>query len=97
MRRQGTRAQLQHGVISLGAAKLPPPSDPREKTEVWLRKRTGIDSAAPSALRRPEEVRRVLAHMGAARDGDAAAMARGAGVRAKPKRLTDFAARVVQF
>ena len=90
-------AVLQHGVISLGDAKLPPPSDPREKQDVWLCKRTGVDVAAPSALRRPEEVRRVLGHMDAARDGDAAAMARDAGVRAKPKRLTDFHTHVVQF
>ena len=34
--------------------------------------------------------------VGGARDGDAAAMARDAGVRAKPKRFIDFHARVVQ-
>ena len=39
----------------------------------------------------------MLAHMGAARDGDAAAMAREAGVRAKPKRLIDFHTRTLQF
>ena len=86
---------LQHGVISLGDATLPPPSDPREKGEAWLRKRNGVDVAAPSALRRPEEVRLVLAHPTAARDGDAVAMARN-GVRAKPKRLIDLHTRVVQ-
>ena len=90
-------ARLQHGVISLGEHNaVLQPSDPREKQEEWLRKRTGLVVSAPSALRDPGEVRDVIEHFAAARAGDAAGIAAATGVRAKPKRLIDLSTQVLE-